>query len=71
MDIDFMTTEEIVKYLGTRYESLICSGVKKDNHKDITVATFVKGKEHLEIVLDDVSGKVRSFLSGNEGEAQA
>lgn len=62
MDIEEMETEEIVRYLSTRYESLICAGATLGRAGSVTVGTYLKGRECMPYVMDDVEKKVEDFL---------
>jgi hypothetical protein len=66
MNIEDMETAEIVKYLGTRYDSLICAGATVSRSGSVTVGTYLRGREALPYVLDDVKYKVEQFLEKPE-----
>ena len=66
--LDLMSTEEIVKYLGrNRFRSIIFAGVKSSNNKnEATIATYVKGREDLGIMIDDIHKEVAKFRDKDE-----
>ena len=57
-----METADIVRYLGTRYESLICAGALLGRAGSVTVSTYLRGKDCMPYVLDDVEKKVEDFM---------
>ena len=62
MNIEDMSTEEIVRYLGTKFDSMICATAFVAKAGSVTVSTFLKGRECMPYVIDDVDKKVKDFL---------
>ena len=62
MNIEEMSTEDIVRYLGTKFDSMICSTAFVAKAGAVTVSTYLKGRECLPYVKDDVDKKVAEFL---------
>jgi hypothetical protein len=62
MNIEDMSSEEIVRYLATKFDSMILSTAFMAKAGSVTVSTFLKGRECLPYVKDDVDKKVADFL---------